>query len=187
MIFLHFIQVLLAVHYPNSAALVIIYAVNYCHTVKYSFENDKTNIFLFIINQSSCLEPTKVNYISVKPLLKTLHIITILLRRGDPKWIKQPEFLFLKYSLKYVWNDLKLTCHATTIRNNKWISELRSHKLLTPSLPLASDTLPSILDLASIVDTMKTKPFSSTPYSDFCALWYPIKSQAKSLQVELKC
>ena len=45
MIFPHFIQVLLAVHYPNSAALVIIYAVNYCHTVKYSFENDKTNLF----------------------------------------------------------------------------------------------------------------------------------------------
>lgn len=39
------IPVLLAVHYPNSAAAVIIYAVNYCHTVKYSFENDKTNLF----------------------------------------------------------------------------------------------------------------------------------------------
>lgn len=36
---------LLAIHYPNSAAMVIIYAVNYCHTVKYSFENDKTNLF----------------------------------------------------------------------------------------------------------------------------------------------
>lgn len=34
-----------AVHYSHSAAMVIIYAVNYCHTVKYSFETDKTNLF----------------------------------------------------------------------------------------------------------------------------------------------
>lgn len=33
------------VYYPHFAAVVIIYALNYRHTVKYSFETDKTNLF----------------------------------------------------------------------------------------------------------------------------------------------
>lgn len=42
-------SVLLAVHYPNSAAIAIIYKVNCCHTVNGSFENDKASLLFFYL------------------------------------------------------------------------------------------------------------------------------------------
>ena len=41
----HLIHGLLAVHYPDYAAVLSIYAVNYRPSVKYCFENNKTNLF----------------------------------------------------------------------------------------------------------------------------------------------